>query len=68
MEAASKGRKTAANKMIMQGEEPARCRRLRRLERMTSEDYVKAYEELQHFARKAHQKPRPRWLRPTCAS
>ncbi len=54
VEAASKGRKTAANKQIIDGE----SRKLQALEiftRMTSEDYVEAFKQLQHFGKKAHQ-------------
>ena len=54
VEAASKGRKTAANKQIIEGE----TRKLQALEiftRMTSEDYVEAFKQLQHFGKKAHQ-------------
>ena len=54
VEAASKGRKTAANKQIIEGE----TRKMQALEiftRMTSEDYVEAFKQLQHFGKKAHQ-------------
>ena len=54
VEGASKGRKTAANKQIIDGE----TRKLQALEiftRMTSEDYVEAFKQLQHFGKKAHQ-------------
>ena len=54
IEAASKGRKTATNKQIIDGE----SRKLQALEiftRMTSEEYVDAFKQLQHFGKKAHQ-------------
>ena len=54
VEVASKGRKTAANKQIIEGE----TRKMQALEiftRMTSEGYVEAFKQLQHFGKKAHQ-------------
>jgi RNA polymerase primary sigma factor len=53
-EAASKGRKTTANKQIIEGE----TRKMQALEiftRMTSGDYVEAFNQLKHFGKKAHQ-------------
>jgi RNA polymerase primary sigma factor len=54
VEQASKGRKTNANKQIIDGE----GRKLKALEiftRMPSEEYVESFRQLQHFGKKAHQ-------------
>ncbi len=54
IEKASKGRKTNANKQIIDGE----GRKLKALEiftRMPSEEYVESFRQLQHFGKKAHQ-------------
>ena len=54
VEQASKGRKTNANKQVIDGE----GRKLKALEiftRMPSEEYVESFRQLQHFGKKAHQ-------------
>ena len=54
IQSASKGRKTAANKQIIDSE----TRKLQALEifaRMTSEEYVESFRQLKHFGKKAHQ-------------
>ena len=54
IEKASKGRKSAANTQLIDGE----TRKLQALEiftRMTSDEYVEAFRQLLHFGRKAHQ-------------
>ena len=51
---ASKGRKKAADKQVIDGE----TRKLQALEifsRMTSDEYVESFKQLKHFGKKAHQ-------------
>jgi RNA polymerase primary sigma factor len=54
IEKSSKGRKTVTNTQIIEGES-TKLKALEIFTRMSAEEYVEAFHQLQHFGKKAHQ-------------